>query len=84
MSDAPGLISRKIVTQDDETVTFREIWDPRAPGCPFVVIDDVVQVDRTFTMAALLALPPGARGEHRAGPWHDDDFYDHMLMLGKV
>jgi hypothetical protein len=57
----PGLVSREIIAADKETVTFREIWDPRVKGCPMVIFDrtvdfpwpmrtDVESVTHTFKM----------------------------------
>lgn len=33
-----GLVKREIFSQGTETVTMREIWDVRVPGCPFIVV----------------------------------------------
>lgn len=38
MSTEPGLVSRKIVDQGDAWVAIHEVWDTRAPGCPFVIV----------------------------------------------
>ena len=38
----PGLVSREVVNSDEKTVTIKEIWDPRVPGCPMVVFDQTV------------------------------------------
>jgi len=38
----PGLINRDVIGYDDETVTIREVWDPRVDGCPMVVFDQTV------------------------------------------
>lgn len=35
----PGLKSWDIIASDDETVTIREVWDPRVPGCPLLVYE---------------------------------------------
>lgn len=32
----PGLISRKIVAQDSNSVTIEELWDMSVPGCPYI------------------------------------------------
>lgn len=38
-SHPPGLIKREIVHQDASTVTIRETWDLKVPGCPWVAFD---------------------------------------------
>ena len=38
MSDEPGLISRKLYTQDGWDYV-REEWDLTVPGCPIIAID---------------------------------------------
>lgn len=32
----PGLISREIVREDNDTVTIKEVWDLKSPNCPIV------------------------------------------------
>ena len=32
----PGLVSRKIVAQNSNSVTIEELWDMSVPGCPYV------------------------------------------------
>lgn len=41
-STPPGLVSRGVIAADDETVTIKEVWDPRVPGFPMVVFDQTV------------------------------------------
>ncbi len=57
--NAPGLISREIVEQDEITITIREVWDLRAPGCPYIAIrtsnftidTDVTEFGREFSLS---------------------------------
>lgn len=35
--NTPGLVSREIVSETKDTVTLREVWDPRVKGCPLLV-----------------------------------------------
>lgn len=44
----PGLIRREIVHQDEATVTIRETWDTRVPGCPMIAINQATfEIDKT-------------------------------------
>jgi hypothetical protein len=43
-----GLVSREIVDSDDQTVTYREVWDMTAPYCPMIAIDlDTFTIDKS-------------------------------------
>lgn len=33
-----GLLKREIFSEGSDTVTMREIWDVRTPGCPLIVV----------------------------------------------
>lgn len=54
----PGLISREIIASDADSVTIREVWDPRVKNCPILIFDqtvwpwkmrtDVESITRTF------------------------------------
>jgi hypothetical protein len=39
---SPGLVSREIISVNEEEVTIREIWDPRVKGCPVLIFDQSV------------------------------------------
>jgi hypothetical protein len=41
MNNVPGLVSRKIVDSDEETVTYEEIWDLTVPRCPMIAINRI-------------------------------------------
>jgi hypothetical protein len=53
-----GLIKREVVAADLETVTVRETWDLKVPGCPMIAVrlspfgidDDATTLVHEFTM----------------------------------
>ena len=76
--DPPGLVLRELLPCDvPGHVLVREVWNPKAPGCPLVVFDqtvwpwrvrtDVVTVDRRVRVHTAIA------DRFRFGRLADDD-----------
>ena len=65
-----GLLKREIFSEGSETVTMREIWDVRTPGCPLIVVrlrpfsqeTDAVIVHRHVTYAKSEPRPAVTNG----------------------
>lgn len=46
----PGLISKEVIHEDEDHVVYREIWDLKIPGCPYVPVRyDPFRIDAAAT-----------------------------------
>lgn len=65
-----GLLKREIFSEGTETVTMREVWDIRTPGCPIIAVrlspfgkdEKVSIVERLTTYGRWEPRPPVTNG----------------------